>query len=134
VALGAEAVFSFPVSLDSIHLGALNLYRDRAGTLTEEQQVSAVVLGGMAARAVLTLQAEAPPGCLAPEIDAAVNLRLGIHRAAGMIAADLHISVADGLCRLRAYAFSNGRRTSDVAHDVLARRLKLGDASDQSRP
>src|SRR5580693_186493 len=28
---GARAVFSFPLSLDSVHLGALNLYRDTPG-------------------------------------------------------------------------------------------------------
>jgi hypothetical protein len=34
--------------------------------------------------------------------------------------------VTEALIRLRAFAFSSDRLLADVAHDVIARRLRLG--------
>src|SRR3954452_2276734 len=122
---GARAVFGFPVVVDGARLGALNLYRDRAGPLTADQRADAVVLAGVAARAVMALQADAEPGALGPDLAAGANLRLVVHQAAGMVAVQLGVSPADALVRLRAHAFSTKRLTVDVANDVVQRRLRL---------
>src|SRR5882762_9158932 len=37
VAAGARAVFGFPLQIGSVHLGALNLYRDQPGPLSDDQ-------------------------------------------------------------------------------------------------
>jgi hypothetical protein len=42
-----------------------------------------------------------------------------------MVAAQLGIGLGEALVRLRAYAFANDRLLSDVAEDVVARRLRL---------
>jgi hypothetical protein len=39
----------------------------------------------------------------------------------------LHISVAEALVRIRAHAFGDARTVSDVAADIVARRLRLVD-------
>ena len=59
---GARAVFGFPVSVGDVHLGALNLYRDRPGPLTDDQHADALVVADVAARAIITMQADAVPG------------------------------------------------------------------------
>ena len=51
--------------------------------------------------------------------------RAEIHQAAGMVVAQLGISAADALARLRAHAFAKQRLLRDVAHDVVARRLRF---------
>lgn len=127
---GARAVFGFPVGVDGVHVGALNLYRDRPGPLTDEQHADAVVVAGVAARAILGMQADAAPGVLAPGIEAAGNFRFVVHQAAGMVAAQLEIPVAEALLRLRARAFSTGRLVSDVAEDVVARRLRFASTDE----
>jgi hypothetical protein len=66
VEAGARAVFGFPLQVGVVRLGALNLYRDRPGALSDEQYADALVLAGVAARAVLAMQAQAAPGGLAP--------------------------------------------------------------------
>lgn len=125
VEAGAHAVFGFPMQVGAVRLGALNLYRDRPGVLTDDQHADALVLAGVAAREVLAIQAEAPPGTLAAELEAGSNFHLVVHQATGMIAAQLDVSVAEAMIRLRAYAFANGRLLRDVADDVVARRVRF---------
>lgn len=125
VEAGVRAVFGFPIQIGAACLGALNLYRDQPGELTHEQHADALVLAGVAARAVLDLQAGAPAGELAEALADSGNFRLVVHQASGMISAQLDVGVAEALVRLRAYAFANNRRITDVATDVVTRRLRF---------
>jgi hypothetical protein len=125
VAAGAQAIFGFPVQVGTIRLGALNLYRDAPGALSDDQHADALVMADVAARAVLAAQAKAPPAELAAELEKGGNFRFVVHQASGMVAAQLGIGVGEALVRLRAYAFANDRLLSDVAEDVVARRLRL---------
>lgn len=125
VAAGAGAVFGFPMQVGAIRLGALNLYRDQAGALGDEQHVDALAMAGVAARAVLAMQAQAPSGALAAELEAGLDLRSVAHQASGMAAAQLGVSVGEALIRLRAHAFANNRLLTDVANDVVARKLRF---------
>src|SRR5580692_2372544 len=81
VAGGVRAVFGFPLQVGSVRLGALNLCRDRAGPLSDDQHADALVMADVAARAVLVMQADAPPGTLAAEIEAESNFQLVVHQA-----------------------------------------------------
>jgi hypothetical protein len=125
VEAGARAVFGFPLQVGAVRLGALNLYRDRPGSLSEDQYADALVLAGVAARAVLAMQAQAPPGALGPELDVGTNFRFVVHQASGMVAAQLGVSVGEALLRLRAYSFGDDRLITGVAEDVVARRLRF---------
>jgi light-regulated signal transduction histidine kinase (bacteriophytochrome) len=71
------------------------------------------------------MQADAPPGRLAAELERGADLRLVVHQAAGMVAAQLDESVAQALVRLRARAFGNELALDDLAADVVARRLRF---------
>jgi len=126
VAAGARAVFGFPIGVRAMRLGALNFYRDAPGRLTDDQHADAVVMAGVAGRAVLAIQASAPPGALAEELETGSELRLVVHQASGMVAAQLGISVAEALIRLRAHAFTTGRPLTAVAEDVVGRRFRFG--------
>ena len=122
---GARAVFGFPLQVGSVRLGALNLYRDRPGPLDGEQHADALVLAEVAAQAVLVLQADAPPGQLAVELEAGADFQYVVHQAAGMVSVQLGISVTQALIRLRAYAFGNDRPLAEVAREVVARVLRF---------
>jgi hypothetical protein len=125
VAAGIRAVFGFPLQVGEYRVGALNLYRDEPGTLDDDQHADTLVMAGVAARAVVAMQVDAALGELEPELEIRSRVRLVIHQASGMVAAQLHISIADALDRLRAYAFANDRSLEDTASDVMARRLRF---------
>jgi hypothetical protein len=133
VRAGARAVFGFPLQVGAVRIGALNLYRDAPGPLDDEQHADALVLASVAARAVLGMQAGAPTGMLGAELEGS-DFRFVVHQASGMVSAQLEVSVAEALIRLRGYAFAHDRPLRAVAEDVVARRLRLPDGSGFGQP
>jgi hypothetical protein len=125
VSAWAVAVFAFPLRVGAIRIGALNVYRDHPGPLDDEQYADGVVLAGVAARAVLALQADAPPGMLGAELEAGSDFRFVVHQASGMVSAQLDVTIGEALVRIRAFAFANDRSLNMVAEDVVARRLRF---------
>jgi hypothetical protein len=125
VEAGAQAVFGFPLRVGAIRIGALNLYRNRPGALDDDQHADALVLAGVVARAVLAMQAQAPPGRLSAELEAGADFRFVVHQASGMVSAQLEVSVGEALIRLRAHAFSHNRPLAEVARDVVGRELRF---------
>ena len=130
VAGEAKAVFGFPVRVGAARLGALSLYRDRAGPLSDDQHADALVMADVAARAVLSMQADAAPGTLAAELASEADLHSVVHQAAGMVSFQLGVTVGEALVRLRGHAFRTDRLLADVADDVVNRRLRFGDHAD----
>jgi hypothetical protein len=131
LAAGVGAVFGFPLRVGAARLGALNLYRDRPGDLTDDQHADALALADVAAEVILLLQARAPAGTLADELARSAELHLVVHQAAGMVAVQLGIGVADALVRLRAHSFAAGIPLQKVAEDVVARRLRFDTRDDR---
>ena len=122
---GARAVFGFPLRANGMRLGALNLYRDRTGTLSDEQHADALVIADITAHWVLEAQAGAVAGAVAGELELGADFHFTVHNAAGIVSVQESISVADALIRIRAHAFSSDRLINDVADDVIAHRLRI---------
>ena len=131
VEVGVRAIFGFPLHVGAVRLGALNLYCDQPGPLSDDQHSDALVMADVAAQAVLMMQANAPPGQLGAELEAGGNFQYVVHQASGMVAAQLEVTVGQALIRLRAYAFGNDRALSDVANDVVTRRLRFDASSGE---
>jgi hypothetical protein len=131
VEAGVRAIFGFPLQVGSVRFGALNLYCDRPGPLSDEQHADALVMADVAAQAVLVMQAGAPPGAVAAVLEAGADFQYVVHQASGMVSAQLDVGVGQALIRLRAYAFGRDRPLADVAADVVGRRLRFDDRSGQ---
>jgi len=127
VAGGARAVFGFPVRLGAARLGALNLYCERPGPLSDDQHADALVMADVVARAILDMQADAPPGTVAAGLEVEANFQFVVHQAAGMVSVQLNVGVDEALVRLRSYAFGSDRLVAEVAEEVVGRRLRFDD-------
>ena len=92
--------FGFPVRIGVVRIGALNVFRDRSGPLSDDQHADALVMADVIARAILAFQADAEPGVIAVELNA--DIHTVVHQAAGMVSIQLDVSVGDALARLRA--------------------------------
>ena len=125
IAAGVGAVFGFPLQVGAVRLGALNLYRAYPGPLSDEEHADALVMADVSAAAVLMMQANAPPGKLAEELETGSEFRYVVHQAAGMVAAQLEVTIAQAMIRLRGYSFGNDRPLTEVAQDVVTRRLRF---------
>src|SRR5205807_9657787 len=131
IGAGVRAMFGFPLRVGAVRLGALNLYSDRAGSLPDDRYADALVAADVAAHTIIGLQAGAAAGRMAAELETGADFRYVVHQASGMVAAQLDVSVALALIRLRAYSFGNGLSLAEVAGDVVARRLRFDEASDE---
>ena len=83
------------------------------------------VMAEVIANWVLDVQANAPPGMLADELENDTDLHFAVHNAAGAVSVQLGVSVGEALIRLRAYAFSHDQLLREVADDVVSRRLRF---------
>jgi hypothetical protein len=124
---GARAIFAFPIRIGARRIGALTLYRDRPGPLVGEQDKNALVVADIAARTVLSIQAEAPPGTVGVELEDGANFHFIVHQAAGILSAQLEIGVTEALVRLRSRAFLLDTEIDQLAESVVAGRLRFSD-------
>jgi hypothetical protein len=127
---GAAAVFAFPLVIGAIRAGVLCLYRDRVGRLSSVQLADALVFADTATLLLLDAQAQAERDQGPGDGPGGQPADLGAHRAeidqaTGMLTEQLGVSITDAFARLRAYAYANELRLTDVARDIVARRLRL---------
>jgi hypothetical protein len=121
------ALFALPLQWDAVNLGVLDLYRATPGGLSDLQWRDALAAVDTAALMLLEQRTD-PDGYDDVQDgdgwhDHAWGHRAEIHQATGMVLAQLEINTTDALARLRAYAFLNQRLLTDVARDVVERRL-----------
>ncbi len=120
IAVGARAVFGFPVRIGAVRLGALSLYRDKRGSLTYEQASDGYLMASVIGRAILALQAGASGSALAMELEREATFDFAIHQAAGIIAIQGFTDVGDALVLLRTHAFATNTPISTLATRVIA--------------
>ena len=118
-------MFAFPLRDGTARLGALNLYQDRPGPLSDDGHADALVMAEVIAHWVLDAQAAAVHGTVATALEPGADFHFVVHNAAGMVSVQLGVSVTDALVRLRAQAFSQDRLIREVAEDVVSRKLTL---------
>ena len=122
---GAGALFSFPLRLGAVRLGALTLYEPSAGGLSDGQHADALVMAGVMFNAILAMQTGAPAGILGRDLEPLADYGAQVHQASGMVSVQLEVSVGEALVRLRGHAYAAERPLTDVAADVVTRRLRL---------
>jgi hypothetical protein len=131
---GAAAIFAFPLRVGAIRAGVMSLYRERPGSLSAFQLGDALVFADTATLLLLEAQGQAGGG-LRPQAGQPADLalhRAEIDQATGMLTEQLGVGIADAFVRLRAHAYVNDLQLTDVARDIVARRLRLHPEPDSS--
>jgi hypothetical protein len=129
LAVGAAAVFAFPLRYGAIKFGTVELVRRRPGGLPSAERRDAALAAELTTAALLrhTREAERAGHDFAPPLVASYQ---DVNIATGMLAAQLQITLDDAFARLRAHAFGQGRSVLDVARDVLERRISLDELAE----
>jgi hypothetical protein len=122
-AAGAAAVFALPLQVGQARVGALDVYRDTPGGLSDADIEDALKLGDAVTQVLLEIRAAADPGRDGP--DGGLPVSVEVYQAAGMITVQLDVGIPEALARLRAHAYAEERPLREVARDVVARRLRL---------
>jgi hypothetical protein len=119
---GVRAVFSFPLRIGAIKIGAMDLYRARAGELVRADLRRALVAADTSALEMLALD-PAHGGTFDGDAAARSTYQLQVHQATGMVQTQLAVSTSEAFAVLRARAFAETRPLEAVAMDVVERRL-----------
>lgn len=127
---GVAAVFALPVALSSSHIGALELFRLRAGPLSAVSLAGALRAAKLAALPLVDLITGVARTGEQPVDDRnqlAGLERVEVHQATGLIMDRLGVNPAHALARLRAHAYSSGTTAGEAARAIIGRTLVLTD-------
>jgi hypothetical protein len=124
---GIRAIFAFPLRVGGIRLGVLDLYRDRAGELSQADMTEALSFAAAATAVLLHLQAQRSTDGGEPGAIPVLEDRAEVHQATGIISVQADVDISEALVRLRARASASERPLVELAHDVVHGSLFFGD-------
>jgi transcriptional regulator with GAF, ATPase, and Fis domain len=131
---GFQMMCAVPLRVRTDVIGALNLFRDNDELFTDTEIEIAQAMAKMAAIGLIQDRAVRERNLLAAQLQSALNSRVIIEQAKGMIAEYLTTTADDAFTLLRNYARYHNRKLSEVASDVVDRRIPsaaLGPPSGQ---
>ena len=120
-AAGYVSVHALPLRLRSTVIGALNLFCAQLGSLSEEDIRTGQALADVATIGILAQRNLQQAELLTTQLQTALNSRVIIEQAKGVLAERHQITVDEGFALLREYSRSRNRLLSDVARDVALR-------------
>jgi GAF domain-containing protein len=127
LASGMRAVYSVPLQVDDVRIGAFNLYRTTPGVLDDIALTVARLVADLATCHLVSAGAADRATRLAGQLQRALDSRIVIEQAKGRLSLAWDTDVTDAFERLRRHARSNNRRLKEVAVDVLEGRLHPND-------
>jgi GAF domain/ANTAR domain len=116
--VGVASVHAVPMRAAGIVLGALGLFGNRPGQLSEADLLVGQTLAHIACVAIL--QEHSPtPSTVMPQLRSALTRRVVVEQAKGFLRARLDVSVDEAFSLLRKYARANGDHLTDVARRLM---------------
>jgi transcriptional regulator with GAF, ATPase, and Fis domain len=116
---GFGAVHALPMRLRNDIIGALNLFDVSVGAIDAGKLRIGQALADVATIGLLQQRAIRRRDDLTEQLQTALNTRVLIEQAKGMVAERLHLSLDSAFTLLRNGARSNNRRLSDVAQAIV---------------
>lgn len=119
---GCLSLSAFPMSVEERQIGALDVYRRRPGAWDEETLANAQLVADMATGLIVNHRALEDTQTLASQLQDALDSRVVIEQAKGILVERHGGDMADAFSRLRSHARSNRRKLRDVAAYVIEHR------------
>jgi GAF domain-containing protein len=116
---GFRAVHAVPMRLRGLTIGALNLFRSELGVLDDADLIAARALADVATIAILQHRAARQANDVIDQLNHALNSRIVIEQAKGVIAERSHLDMDEAFTWLRHHARSHNLLLVDVAQAVI---------------
>lgn len=129
---GFVAVHALPMRLRQRVIGALNLFNAAPVDLDETTIAVCRAFADVATIGILSERAAREQNLLSQQLQAALNTRIIIEQAKGLLAERRDLSMDQAFITLRAYARSNGRKLTDVALALIEGDESIADLAHQS--
>lgn len=124
---GVLAAYAVPLRLRARTIGALNMFSRSPGALTRRDLDVAKLLADVATISILSHRNIRDQEILAEQLQTALNSRVAIEQAKGILAERLGCSTGEAFQRLRAYARRQRRPLIEVANGVVRGEIRLVD-------
>jgi GAF domain-containing protein len=119
IASGFHAVHALPMRLRGSVIGALNLFQHSTGPMPQADLDVAQAFADVATIAILQHRATQEAQVLNEQLNFALNSRVVIEQAKGMISERRGVGMADAFAILRHHARNHNVRLVTVANDVI---------------
>jgi GAF domain-containing protein len=116
---GFRSVHALPMRLRGVTIGALNLFRGEEGVLDDADLRAARALADVATIAILQHRAALESHNVIEQLNHALNSRIVIEQAKGIIAERSHLDMEEAFTWLRHHARSHNLLLVNVAHAVI---------------
>ena len=120
---GFQSMCAVPMRAHTDTIGALNLFRGNDEPFSDAELEIARAMAQVATIALIQERAIRERSLLTEQLQAALRSRVTIEQAKGMLAEHLSTTVDEAFVLLGRYAREHKRRLTDVAHDVIDRKL-----------
>jgi GAF domain-containing protein len=117
--IGFASVHALPMRLRTDIIGTLNLFGTKPGALDPDTIRLAQALADVATIGILQARAIRDRQTVAEQLQTALNSRIVIEQAKGVIAERFHFDMDQSFTLLRRRARTNNRRLSDLARAVV---------------
>ena len=114
-----RSVNALPLRLRGQAIGAMNLFHRQPGALPDADLAVGQALADVATIGILSERAIRRSEVLTEQLQAALNSRVIIEQAKGVLAQHGHLTMAAAFDRLRRYARNHNARLSEVARKVV---------------
>ena len=116
---GFVAASAVPLRLRGQAVGALNLFSARAGALDDEDLAVAQAMADIATIGILQERLISDQGVLTAQLETALQSRVIIEQAKGIVAERDRINVDDAFLRIRRFSRNTNRLLSDTARGIV---------------
>jgi len=123
--LELHAVVGFPLSYDSERLGAINIYHDDRRDWSDEDLDIIGVFANMATAFLVRVTELAESRQLAKQLQEALDSRVIIEQAKGILAAENDITVDEAFRQLRQHSQDNNIKLVQVCESVVDTKLRI---------
>ena len=134
IRVGFRAVYALPMRLRSDTIGALNLFHRDPDTISETTLRIGQALADVATIAILQQRAVHAREELSQQLQTALNSRVIIEQAKGVLAERQQTDMSTAFTLLRGHARSTNQQLSDVARAVVAGELGTDQLQASHRP
>ncbi len=131
LAQGFHSVYCLPMHLRGRTIGALNLFFNREGPLSRDDAVLAQGLADVATIAILQHRTSLDASTLNGQLSHALNSRIIIEQAKGMISQTLNCDMNEAFRALRHFSRNKNLGLTLVAGQIVTRELFVSDLSDK---
>ena len=124
---GFAVVYAVPMRLRDQIVGAMNLFRHKAQPISAEAAAVAQSFADVATISILQVRALQHHELLVEQLQTALNSRILIEQAKGILSGRRHVTIAEAFTLMRSFARNHNQLLAEVAQAIINQSPEVAD-------